>query len=116
MLQPLVDDMKTLEASGINLWRKKSQGTMNSYHSSLEKKFAPHALRGFFAMGYSRKTKLGRRAGGGWGYLFLKNTGISRFTTLPLEIFTISFFTTIFSPLENLQSCVIVCHPLEILR
>ena len=38
------------------------------------------------------------------------------FPTLPLEIFTISFFTTIFSPLENLQSCVIVCHPLEILR
>ena len=62
MLQPLADDMKTLEASGINLWRKKSQGTMNSFHSSLEKKLAPHALRGFFAMGYSRKNQIGEES------------------------------------------------------
>ena len=60
MLQPLVDDMKTLEASGINLWREKSQGTMNSFYNSLEKKLASRALGGFFANGlFQEKSNLG---------------------------------------------------------
>ena len=80
---------------------------MNSFEGSSEKNLAAHALGGFFLqLGYSRKYQIGEE---GWGYFFLKNTGIFRFATLPFE-------TPQQASFHHWKLSKIVCHSLETLR